>query len=83
MTLGLDGASPTAPTPSSPAASQAGDDDVEAGDDAGNDSLQDGSDTVNDCHEAGSKGLEERLDLYLLACKRSSVRKGSGVGEEV
>lgn len=59
----LDRTSSTAPTPSSTAASQARDDDVEAGDNAGDDSLQDGSDAVNDCHEAGSEGLEERLDL--------------------
>lgn len=61
--LRLDRTSPTAPTPSSTAASQAGDNDVEAGDDAGDDGLQDGSNAINDCHEAGPKGLEERLDL--------------------
>lgn len=60
--LRLDRTSPTAPTPSSTAASQAGDNDVEARDDAGDDGLQDGSNAVNDCHEAGSKGLEERFD---------------------
>ena len=37
--LRLDGTSPTAPTTPSATASQAGDDDVEAGDDTGDDSL--------------------------------------------
>ena len=61
--LSLDGTSPTAPTAPSPTASQAGNDDIEAGDNAGDDSLQNGSDAVNDCHKAGPEGLEEGFDL--------------------
>ena len=79
--LGLDRTSPTAPTPSSTTASQAGDDDVEAGNDAGDDSLQDGSNAINDCHEAGSKGLEEGFDLCIISCEQSRRQKNLEVEE--
>ena len=73
--LRLDSTSPTAPTTPSATASQAGDDDVEAGDDTGDDSLQNGSNAVNDCHEAGPEGLKEGFDLRLIARKRYRVKK--------
>lgn len=61
--LVLDGWSTTAPTFSTVAAGEAGDDHIDDGDNTADDSMANRADGIDDGHETASNSAEDTLDL--------------------
>jgi hypothetical protein len=66
------------PTTTSPAAGQAGDDDVEETSDGSDDCLQHGGNAVDDCHQAVTDSAEDAFNLFEVLSATGFLNAGSG-----